>query len=113
MTQGSAEALMLAMTGLGAVFAFMTLLAVILVCLNALTVKPEQAAAEEIERPESANDDEIEEEEIAVITAALTAALGAPPRIKRVKLGDEQDEKSAWALTGRQMVMTSHNLQKK
>lgn len=43
---------------------------------------------------------------IAVLTAAATAALGTPTRVKRVHFLGREDQ--GWAQEGRRLVMTSH-----
>lgn len=112
MTEKITEALIVVVVGMGSVFSVLALLAGVLVVLSALGLK--RTSSTVAEDDESRNIIEDEEGEIAaVISAALTAALGEMPVVKQVKLADEQDERSNWAAAGRQMVLGSHNLHKK
>jgi sodium pump decarboxylase gamma subunit len=54
-------------------------------------------------------EDELSDERVAVITAAVSTILKKPIRIRRIRLFDAQAS-GAWTSTGRLNIMASHHI---
>jgi hypothetical protein len=74
-----------------------------------------QAAARELHAPGAAAPEppapeDLDEETLTVISAAVAAFLGKPARIRHARLIGQAPASTAWAQQGRAYVQASHNL---
>jgi Na+-transporting methylmalonyl-CoA/oxaloacetate decarboxylase gamma subunit len=114
MTQNIVEALLLLAAGMAAVFTALLMLAGMIRLLvwadrtiNSLRIRK---YAEKVETHKV--DDVLNDEIVAVISAAVTTALGRAVKIRKVRFLSGEPA-AAWAVTGRLNIMASHAISRR
>lgn len=115
MEQRIVESLLLLVAGMTSVFTALLLLAGMIRLLEwtdrTLNTKRIKKYSEKVETHKV--DDELNDEIVAVISAAVAAMLRPPVRIRRIRFLTDAASDPAWAVTGRLNIMASHAIAKR
>jgi sodium pump decarboxylase gamma subunit len=115
MEQRIVESLLLLVAGMTSVFTALLLLAGMIRLLEwtdrTLNTKRIKKYSEKVETHKV--DDELNDEIVAVIAAAVAATLRPPVRIRRIRFLTGGGSDPAWAVTGRLNIMASHAIAKR
>jgi len=110
MAQNIIEALLLLAVGMTAVFSALLLLAGMIRSMEwidrTLNTKRIRKYAEKVEAHKV--DEELNDEVIAIIAAAVAATLRPPVRIRTIRFLTDAAPDATWAVTGRLNIMASH-----
>jgi sodium pump decarboxylase gamma subunit len=115
MGQDIIESVLLLVVGMAAVFSALLLLAGMIRllewvdrCINTTRIRKysEKVEAHKV-------DDEINDEIVAVISAAVAATLRPPVRIRKIRFLTGGPSDPAWAVTGRLNIMASHAISRR
>lgn len=109
------ESLLVLALGMTGVFSSLILLAAMIQVLKVVDERLNRRRIEQYAREietKSAGAEELNDEIVAVVTAAAVATLKKPVAIRRMRLFDSR-EAGAWAVTGRLNIMASHAIPKR
>jgi sodium pump decarboxylase gamma subunit len=110
MVENLTQSILLLVVGMIVVFAALLLLAGMIRLMEwtdrTLNTKRIKKYSEKVETHKV--DDELNDEIVAVISAAVAAMLRPPVRIRRIRFLTEGASDQSWAVTGRLNIMASH-----